>query len=130
VQTGAAFEIETSVEASWRDLDYGRWQGRPIRDIHDEDAAGLGAWLSEPESAAHGGESLEALQRRVRAALENNREAGVTLVVTHAIVVKTVLATVLAAPLTAIYCMDMEPLSAVTLTRSGDAWRLRYKSFI
>jgi len=130
VQTGRAFDIATSVEASWRDLDYGRWQGRPIRDIHDEDADGLGAWLSEPGSAAHGGESLEALQRRVRAALESNRETGVTLVVTHAIVVKTVLATVLDAPLTAIYCMDLEPLSAVTLTRSGDAWRLRCKSSV
>ena len=130
MQTGRAFEVATSVDPSWSDLDYGRWQGRPIREIHDEDAAGLGAWLSEPGSAAHGGESLEALQRRVHGALESNREAGVTLVVTHAILIKTVLATVLDAPLTAIYCMDLEPLSAVTLTRSGDAWRLRCKSSV
>lgn len=130
MQTGRAFGIATSVETSWSDLDYGLWQGRPIREIHDEDAAGLGAWLSEPGSAAHGGESLEALETRVRDALESKREAGVTLVVTHAIVVKTVLATVLDAPLPAIYCMDLEPLSAITLTRSGDAWRLRCKSSV
>ncbi|MFT4436574.1 histidine phosphatase family protein [Caballeronia sp. 15715] len=130
MQTGHTFNITASVDTSWRDLDYGRWQGRSIREIHDEDAEGLGAWLSEPGSMAHGGESLEALQTRVRSALKNNREAGVTLVVTHAIVVKTVLATVLDAPLTAVYCMDLEPLSAITLTRSGDAWRLRCKSFV
>ncbi|CAN7637531.1 histidine phosphatase family protein [Caballeronia sp. LjRoot34] len=130
MQTGRAFETTTSVDASWSDLDYGLWQGRPIREIHDEDAAGLGAWLSEPGSAAHGGESLEALQTRVWGALESNREAGVTLIVTHAIVVKTVLARVLEAPLTAIYCMDLEPLSAITLTRSGEAWRLRCKSSV
>jgi broad specificity phosphatase PhoE len=130
MQSGRALETATSVDASWRDLDYGLWQGRPIREIHDEDAAGLGAWLSEPGSAAHGGESLETLQTRVRGALESNREAGVTLVVTHTIVVKTVLATVLDAPLTAIYCMDLEPLSAIALTRSGDAWRLRCKSSV
>lgn len=130
MQTGRTFETTTHVDAAWSDLDYGLWQGRPIREIHDEDAAGLGAWLSEPRSAAHGGESLKALQIRVRGALESHREAGVTLVVTHAIVVKTVLATVLDAPLTAIYCMDLEPLSAVTLTRSGDAWRLRCKSSV
>jgi len=130
MQTGRAFETTTSVDASWSDLDYGLWQGRPIREIHDEDAAGLGAWLSEPGSAAHGGESLEALQTRVRAALESNQEAGVTLIVTHAIVVKTVLATVLDAPLTAIYSMDLEPLSAITLTRSGETWRLRCKSSV
>jgi len=52
------------------------------------------------------------------------------LVVTHAIVLKTVLATVLDAPLTAIYRMDLEPLSTLTLTRSGDAWRLRCKSSV
>jgi broad specificity phosphatase PhoE len=130
VQTGRALGTATSVDASWSDLDYGRWQGRPIREIHDEDAAGLGAWLSEPASAAHGGESLEALQRRVRGALKGHLQTGVTLIVTHAIVVKTVLATVLDAPLTSIYCMDLEPLSAITLTRSSEAWRLGCKSFV
>ena len=130
MQTGRTFGIEASVDTSWNDLNYGLWQGRPIREIHDEDAVGLGAWLSEPGSAAHGGESLEALQTRVRGALEGDHEAGVTLVVTHAIVVKTVLAPVLDAPLTAIYRMDLEPLSAITLTRSGDAWRLRCKSSV
>ncbi|WP_158933789.1 histidine phosphatase family protein [Burkholderia sp. S171] len=130
MQTGRAFGIPTRVDASWSDLDYGLWQGRPIREVHDEDAAGLGAWLSEPGSAAHGGESLEALQTRVRGALGSIREAGVMLVVTHAIVVKTVLAIVLDAPLTAIYCMDLEPLSALTLTLSGEAWRFRCKSSV
>jgi broad specificity phosphatase PhoE len=130
MQTGRAFETTTHIDASWSDLDYGLWQGRPIREIHDEDAAGLGAWLSEPGSAAHGGESLEALQTRVRGALQSDWQAGITLIVTHAIVVKTVLATVLDAPLTAIYCMDLEPLSAITLTLSGEAWRLRCRSSV
>lgn len=130
VQTGRAFGTEASVDTRWSDLDYGLWQGRPICEIHDENADGLGAWLSEPESAAHGGESLAALQARVCAALERHRQAGVTMVVTHAIVVKTVLATVLDAPLTAIYRMDLEPLSAVTLTRSEETWRFRCKSSV
>ena len=130
VQTGRTFGTEASVDMSWSDLDYGRWQGRPIREIHDEDADGLGAWLSEPGSAVHGGESLDALQARVRSALEGYRQAGVTVVVTHAIVVKAVLATVLDAPLTAVYCMDLEPLSAVTLTHSGETWRLRNRASV
>ena len=54
--------------------------------------------------------------------------AGSTLVVTHAIVVKVVLATVLEAPLASVYSMDFEPLSSITLARAGDAWRLRGKS--
>jgi broad specificity phosphatase PhoE len=131
VQTGRTFATETSVDTLWGDLDYGLWRGRPIREVHDEDADALDAWLSEPGSAAHGGESLVALQTRMRTALASDRQDGVTLVVTHAIVVKTVLATVLDAPLTAVYCMDLEPLSAVTLTRSsGAAWRLRCRSLV
>jgi len=40
------------------------------------------------------------------------------------------LAIALNAPLDAVYAMDLEPLSTITLTRSGDAWRLRCKSCV
>ena len=60
-ETAALFDDEAQIDHSFDDLDYGRWHGRSIRDVHDEDAAGLEAWLSDPTSAPHGGESLEAL---------------------------------------------------------------------
>jgi hypothetical protein len=37
---------------------------------------------------------------------------------------------VLEAPLAGVYKMDLEPLSAITLTRSDDTWRLRYKPLV
>jgi broad specificity phosphatase PhoE len=101
-----------------------------LKEVYDEEADALGAWLSEPDSAVHGGESLEALQARVRSALDTQRSGSVTLIITHAIVVKVALATVLEAPLAAVYRMDLEPLSAITLTRSDNTWRLRYKSSV
>lgn len=130
VETGRAFGLDMSTDTDWSDLNHGRWQGRALKNIHDEEAEALSAWLSEPGSAAHGGESLEALQARVRAALDAQRRGGVTLIVTHAIVVKVALAVVLDAPLTAVYRMDLEPLSALTLTRSDGTWRLRYRSSV
>jgi broad specificity phosphatase PhoE len=130
VETGRTFGIEMSADAQWSDLDHGRWQGRSLKEIYDEETSALSAWLSEPDSAAHGGESLEALQGRVRRALDRQRDDGTTVIVTHAIVVKVVLAVVLDAPLTTVYRMDLEPLSAVALTRADDTWRLRCKSSI
>jgi broad specificity phosphatase PhoE len=125
--TASEIRSECHADEDWSDLDYGRWRGRAIRDIHDEDPGGLGAWLSDPASAPHGGESLVALQARIRGALIRPAQEGTTLIVTHAIVVKVALSIVLDAPLDAVYSMDLEPLSSITLTRSGDAWRLRCK---
>jgi broad specificity phosphatase PhoE len=126
--TASEIGSDCHADERWADLDYGHWRGRPVRDIHDEDADGLGAWLSDPASAPHGGESLETLQARIRSALSQSPHEGTTLIVTHAIVVKVAMAIVLNAPLDAVYSMDLEPLSALTLTRSGDAWRLRFRS--
>jgi broad specificity phosphatase PhoE len=128
--TACEIDSECHADEEWSDLDYGRWRGKAIRDIHDEDADGLGAWLSDPTSAPHGGESLEALRARIRRAFVRSPTAGTTLIVTHAIVVKVALAIVLNAPLDAVYSMDLEPLSSITLTRSGDAWRLRCKACV
>jgi broad specificity phosphatase PhoE len=128
--TASEIGSECHADEQWSDLDYGRWRGRAIREIHDEDANGLDAWLSDPTRAPHGGESLEALQARIRAALIRPFQEGTTLIVTHAIVVKVALAIALNAPLDAVYAMDLEPLSTITLTRSGDAWRLRCKSCV
>jgi len=130
VETGRAFGMAMPTDAQWSDLDHGRWQGRFLKEIYDEDADGLSAWLSEPDSAVHGGESLEALRARVASALDVQPHEGITLIVTHAIVVKVALAVVLEAPLAAVYRMDLEPLSAITLTRSDNAWRLRYKPLV
>jgi broad specificity phosphatase PhoE len=128
--TASEIASECHADAQWTDLDYGRWRGRAIKDIHDEDAEGLGAWLSDPASSPHGGESMKALQARIQDALSRRAWEGTTLIVTHAIVVKVALATVLSAPLDSVYAMDLEPLSTVTLTRSGDSWRLRFKSCV
>lgn len=134
-ETAAALSAQVEIDPGFDDIDYGRWHGRPIREIFDEDPAGLEAWLTDPASAPHGGESLAALAARVMTALDRQaeRETGggstvETYVVTHAIVLKVVLARVLGAPLASVYTMDFEPLSSLVLTRGPAQWRLRLKA--
>jgi broad specificity phosphatase PhoE len=124
-ETAACFDASPAIDRSFDDLDYGHWRGRAIRDVHDEDPQGLAAWLSEPASAPHGGESLEALAARVMAGLDRYTHGGPYVIVTHAILVKVALARVLNAPLASVYAMDFEPLSSLVLTRGETIWRLR-----
>ncbi|SAL11230.1 phosphoglycerate/bisphosphoglycerate mutase [Caballeronia terrestris] len=129
-ETAALFDDEAQIDHSFDDLDYGRWHGRSIRDVHDEDAAGLEAWLSDPTSAPHGGESLEALAGRIVRGLERYAHGGPHLIVTHAIALKVALARVLDAPLESVYAMDFEPLATLVLTRYGAKWRVRVPAIL
>lgn len=131
-ETAAAFEANPAIDALFDDLDYGRWQGRAIRDVYDEDPEGLLAWLDGAGGAPRNGESLAALVGRVMAGLDRQAQAGRCVIVTHAIVVKAALAGVLNAPLASVHAMDFEPLSALVLTRETGQeqarWRLRVRA--
>lgn len=129
-ETAALFDDEALIDQSFDDLDYGRWHGRSIRDVHDEDAMGLQAWLSDPSSAPHGGESLEALAGRIMSGLERYAQGGSHTIVTHALALKVTLARVLEAPLVAVYAMDFEPLSTLVLTRHDAGWRVRMPAIL
>lgn len=76
------------VDPRWREMDFGAWEGRPWNAIP---RAELDAWAADFHTFAdHGGESVAALERRVRAALAAT-PAG-ALVVTHAGCIKAALA--------------------------------------
>lgn len=124
--TAAWLSAAPELNDAFDDLDHGRWRGRSVRDVHDEDPEGLAAWLSDPQSAAHGGESLETLGERVWRELTTLAadKPQATIIVTHAIVLKVALARVLNAPLDSVYAMDFEPLSTLTIRRSGQRWRI------
>jgi broad specificity phosphatase PhoE len=127
-ETAASLAVDAKVDPSFDDLDYGRWHGRSIRDVHEEDPRGLAAWLSDPASAPHGGESIEHLATRVMAGLDRYARREPHVIVTHAIVIKIMLARVLDAPLASVYAMDLEPLAPVTIVGGEAHWRLRVRA--
>ena len=122
-QTAAAFSAHPAACEPLRDADYGAWAGRTIGEIAPDE---LQAWLMDPSGAPHGGESFEAVRGRCVRWLDGLHGAGGRhLAVTHAIVLKVLLAHVLDAPLSSVWRIDAGPLSMLALTSDGRRWALR-----
>jgi broad specificity phosphatase PhoE len=127
-ETAAAAGLDPAgSDPRWAGLDVGRWAGRRLEDVAGEDADGIGRWLSEPASTPHGGESVVDLRGRIAAAMAELDVAGTTtLVVTAAEAVAVAVLTALAAPLTSLWRVDVEPCAVTTLhARPDGSWSLR-----
>ncbi|MFC6447918.1 histidine phosphatase family protein [Shinella zoogloeoides] len=126
-ETAALLGLPPTIAEPLRDMDYGRWSGLALEDIAAQNPRDLQHWLSDPAAAPHGGESFEAARTRCTTWLDGRHAAGGHLLaITHATVLKLMLAHVLNAPLQAIWRTDVEPLGALTLTSNGQRWALRF----
>ncbi|AAZ98664.1 alpha-ribazole-5`-phosphate phosphatase CobC, putative [Thiobacillus denitrificans ATCC 25259] len=97
-EMAAARGIDCRVDADWQELDFGTWEGLRPDEAAARDAAAHAAFLCDPRRhAPPGGESLDALDARVEAALARLGETArvPTLVVTHAGAMRAVLVQVL-----------------------------------
>jgi broad specificity phosphatase PhoE len=113
------------VETALKDCDYGRWRGLASRDVAEREPDGFAAWLGDPLSAPHGGESLTALIERVGAWLAQSltRERA-TLAITHAAVVRAAIVNALGAGSSSFARIGVAPLSLATLSGHGHRWNL------
>ncbi|MGW1895458.1 histidine phosphatase family protein [Streptomyces sp. NPDC002004] len=123
-QAAEALGLETTLELAVRDFDYGKWLGRTVDDVAATDPHGLSAWLTDPDAAPHGGESVRELCRRTAHWLGDLRAAGTghTLAITEPTVIRAALVHALCVPARTFWHLDVPPLSAVTLTVHGDEW--------
>ncbi len=108
------------------DWDLGGWKGRTLAELSATDETGVGAWISDPQYAAHGGESLIDLLDRVQgwlaaAAAEDRR----VLAVTHPAVIRGAVVLILDAPPSAFWKIDVAPLSRTVVHATDGRWRLR-----
>ena len=97
-ELAASRQIDCAVDDGWRELDFGAWETLSPLDAAARDAEAHAAFVRDPRRAAPpGGETLDALDARVGAALNRLGEAAraPTLVVTHAGAMRAVLAQVL-----------------------------------
>ncbi|WP_027061653.1 histidine phosphatase family protein [Mesorhizobium loti] len=125
-QTAEALALEASVEPLLADQDHGRWAGRSFEEVQAEQPEGIGAWLTEPNAAPHGGESLAEVARRTSDLMDRlMAERGHTIAVTHASIIRTAILHVLGAPLAASWKIDIEPLSITDFRSDGRRWVLR-----
>ena len=84
---GAARSLVPVIDARLREVDFGTWEGVPWASIPRTE---LDAWAVDFFHARpHGGESVDMLRERVRAAMSDYRRSGLShVVVTHAGVIK------------------------------------------
>jgi broad specificity phosphatase PhoE len=105
------------------ECDFGRWAGRPLRELADAEPDGVRAWMTDPDAAPHGGESLTSLLERVRVWLAAQAQLERTAIaITHAGVVKAAIVTALDAPPLAFWRIDVAPASITELHAHDERW--------
>jgi broad specificity phosphatase PhoE len=118
----AGLEI-SGEDAALAECDFGRWAGKTLADIVEEDPTGVEAWMSDPAAAPHGGESMSALLVRVGEWLAGQAtQSRTAVVITHAGVVKAALVDVLGAPPAAFWRIDVSPLGITELHAHDGRW--------
>ncbi|MXN77433.1 histidine phosphatase family protein [Burkholderia sp. 4701] len=120
-QTAAALALPAAVEPALADCDYGAWRGQRLADIAHDAPAQLHAWLTDPAASPHGGESFDAVRRRVGAWLDR-LPAGDVVAIAPAAVIRAALAHAAAAAPEPAWRADVAPLSTVELARDAHGW--------
>lgn len=122
-QTAQLLGLHAAAEPRLADLDYGDWRGQPM-DCVDPDS--LRVWLTDPDAAPHGGESIVALVERVSGWLNSLSDNAIrTTAVTHPAVIRAALLVILDAPPKSFWRFDVAPVSRTVLHHKGESWTLR-----
>ncbi|MFF3751365.1 histidine phosphatase family protein [Streptomyces sp. NPDC002018] len=118
----------------------GRWQGRTLDDVAAAEPESVAAWLSDPASSPHGGESLVALHARVghwldslgsasasgsgSASASGEDPAGRVIAVAEPDIVRAAAVHALGASLRSFWRIDIQPLSVTELSGRDGRWNL------
>ncbi len=99
--------LHAATEPRLADLDCGHWRGRALAAV---DAADLEVWLTRPERAPHGGESIVDLTGRVGGWLTSTLQ-GVprTVAETHPAVIRSAILLALDIPPKSFWRIDVAP---------------------
>lgn len=120
--TAAALNLVAGDAPALRDIDHGDWTGKALDAL---DPLAVADWLADPAAGAPGGESMAQVASRVGSWMDE-RTGGErrVLAVTHAAVIRAMIAHALAMPVDAALGIDIAPLSTTTLS-FHERWRLQ-----
>ena len=124
-QTAQALGLSAAIAPELRDCDYGAWRGREFDELQSAAPEGVVAWLTDVAASPHGGESIIDLIHRVGSWLDEQRDAGHTLAVTHPAVIRGAIVYALQAPAQTFWRIDIAPLSLTDLRFNGTVWTVR-----
>jgi len=123
-ETAAALGLDGAEAPGLRGLDVGRWRGRALDELTTAEPEALGHWLTDPDWAGHGGESVRAVCARVGQWLAGAGD-GRTVAVVEPEVVRAAVVQVLGLPASAFWRLDVVPLTATELSGRAGRWNLR-----
>ncbi|WP_460445466.1 histidine phosphatase family protein [Angustibacter aerolatus] len=129
-ETAGLLGLQPVDDEGLRDWDLGRWVGRSMTDVAQQEGADVAAWRADPSSAVHGGESLLQLIDRAGAWLARVPTLGRRAVVAVAPlpVVRALLVHALGVGPEPFWRLDVEPLAVVRMTVSDDRVAVRWRS--
>jgi ribonuclease H / adenosylcobalamin/alpha-ribazole phosphatase len=97
-----------------RECAFGEWEGRTFAEVRERWPQELAGWLGSTSVAPPGGESLDAVDQRVRRARDKllaRHPESTVLVVCHVNPIKVLVRETLGAPASALYRMELSPAS-------------------
>jgi broad specificity phosphatase PhoE len=114
-----------SLEPAISECDFGSWGGRRLEELVAECPDDTRLWMTDPDSAPHGGESLREFAARLSGWLDDQAgRDGTCVAITHGGVVKAAVVHALGAPIEAFWAVDSAPLSRTELHADRGRWRL------
>ncbi|WP_317442357.1 histidine phosphatase family protein [Streptomyces collinus] len=125
--TGDVLGYAPLVQLALRDCDMGRWRGLTLGEAMAREPDAVDAWLADPRSIPHGGESLLSFISRVGGWLDTRpvEEGGRIVAVAEPSVIRAALVYALKAPPSTYWNIDVRPLSSTTVTGRAGRWNLR-----
>lgn len=127
LETCSALGLLPRIEHALRDVDHGRWSGRPIKDVAHEEPAAFAAWLSDLSATPHAGESIDAMTERVGAWMADRvADEGSLLAVAGSMAVRAAICAALGIRPASPLRVDVEPLSFVSFSSNGTRWSLQF----
>ncbi|GGQ31558.1 histidine phosphatase family protein [Streptomyces mutabilis] len=127
--TGDAIGVSPLAQPALRECDMGRWRGLTLGEAMAREPAAVDAWLADPRTAPHGGESLLAFITRVGGWLDTRPggDGDRIVAVAEPSVIRAALVHVLKAPPSTYWNLDVRPLSTSTVTGRAGRWNLRFE---
>ncbi|WP_405813366.1 histidine phosphatase family protein [Streptomyces sp. NBC_01390] len=126
-ETARALVLDAGSVPGPAGLDAGRWRGATLTEVTEKEPEALAQWLTDPQSAPHGGESVRGLCDRIAHWLDGTaaRVTGRTVAVVEPEVVRAATVRALGAPESAFWRIDVPPLTATELSGRAGHWNVR-----
>lgn len=118
-----ARHLELSIDPDWAEVDFGVWDGLPLRELQSDTEGFAAIYQSADGPAPPGGESWQELRTRVERALRALAQSSAgtpTLVVTHAGPMRAALAVACDIPFDRLWAFKIGYATRITLRIGSD----------